>query len=367
VKRALIVLAACGGATRPALVPATSTPLADATRVVAVTELGDATIVLAEDRALVLRGGALAATIPHRWRAGATIAALDGDGAWAVGVDDAGRLYRITLAGDLEDVTDRFRIAGVRAVAAAGTTTVFGLRDGVAVTGDGLHELRVELAAPEALAASKGRIALAGARGVAVWDLAAQRAQTYPVHARAVALADGRVAVATGDRVLVEELAPGHALRSLPLAATQLAAAGARLWILAGAPYALDGDTLHRAGMAVPAGTRLFGAPNGDAFLAAEGRVERISIDARDDDPAWRADVAPVFARVCAHCHLPGGDAGIDLSTAAAWRAEHAELVRRVLVTRTMPPAGTDLSPADRDALARWLTSPSAAGPSTAR
>jgi mono/diheme cytochrome c family protein len=353
--------------------------------------------VLAPDRALVLRGGTLAATIPapHRWRAGATIAALDGEGAWAVGVDDSGRLYRITLAGDLEDITDRFRISGIRAVAAGGTTTVFGLPDGVAVTGDGLHELRAELAGPEALAASKGRIALTGAQGVVVWDLDRQRAQTYPVHARAVALAGGRLAVAEADRVLVEEghaadRSPGdraapaaadrsHADRSpadrgaartlhaLPLAATQLAAAGSRLWILADGLYALDGESLQRARVAVPAAARLFGAPNGDVFLAADGRVERISIDAAADDPAWRANVQPVFARVCAHCHLPGGDAGIDLSTAAAWRGEHAELVRRVLVTRTMPPAGTDLSPSDRDALARWLTSPSAAGPSTGR
>jgi mono/diheme cytochrome c family protein len=65
--------------------------------------------------------------------------------------------------------------------------------------------------------------------------------------------------------------------------------------------------------------------------------------------------VAPVFQRVCAHCHLPGGDAGLDLSTPAAWAAERIEIERRVLVTRTMPPAGTELPDADRDSLAGWL------------
>jgi mono/diheme cytochrome c family protein len=158
-----------------------------------------------------------------------------------------------------------------------------------------------------------------------------------------------------------------RSLHELPLAASQLAAAGARLWILAGDLYALDGATLRRAAITISPHATLFGAPNGDAFLAADGRVERISIDAPADDPAWRADVQPVFARVCAHCHLPGGDAGIDLSTPAAWRADHGELVRRVLVTRTMPPAGTDLSPTDRDALARWLTATTGAGPHTDR
>jgi mono/diheme cytochrome c family protein len=73
------------------------------------------------------------------------------------------------------------------------------------------------------------------------------------------------------------------------------------------------------------------------------------------DDAAWQARVAPVFQRVCAHCHLPGGDAGVDLSTLAAWTADRAEITRRVLVDRTMPPAGNELPDADRDALAAWL------------
>lgn len=361
-KRALLLLAACGGAARPAAVPAVATQLADAADVVAIDELGDATIVLARDRASILRGGTLAASVQHRWRAGTTIAALDGEGAWAVGVDDAGRLYRITLAGELEDITDRFRLSTVRAVAAGGTTTAFGLADGVAVTGDGVHELRVELAAPQALAATQGQIAIAGTHDVAVWDLAERRAQSYAVEARSIAFAGGQLAIATGDRVLVEN---AGALHALPVAATQLAAAGARLWILGDGLYVLDGATLRRASLTVPRGAQLFGAPNGDAFLAAGGHVARVSIDV--EDPAWRTTVQPVFQRVCAHCHLPGGDAGIDLSTPAAWRADHDELVRRVLVTHTMPPAGTDLSPPDRDALARWLTSASDAAPRTGR
>ena len=356
-KRALVLLAACGAAPHLPAAPATATRLPAAIgEVVAIDEVGDATIVLDRQRAFVVRGGALAASVPapHGWRAGATIAAIDGEGSWAVGVTDDGRLYRITLAGELEDITDRFAIGDVRSVAAAGTTTAFALADGVAVSGDGIHELRARLATPALVAAAKGRIALAGADGVAVWDLATRQQRTYPIAAKALAFVGGRLAIATGDAVYVED---SKALARLPIAGSQIAGAGTRLWIAGDALYALDGSTLRRSTASVPRGAHLFASAGGDAFLIATGTVDRISIDAGTDDPAWRADVAPVFARVCAHCHLPGGDAGIDLSTAASWRADHDELVRRVLVTHTMPPAGTELSPADQEALRRWLSS----------
>jgi mono/diheme cytochrome c family protein len=61
-----------------------------------------------------------------------------------------------------------------------------------------------------------------------------------------------------------------------------------------------------------------------------------------------------VYRRVCAKCHAPSGDA-IDLSTAAAWRDHRGDLRLRVVDTRTMPPAGTPISDADRQALATWL------------
>jgi hypothetical protein len=355
-KRALLLLAACGSAPKLPSAPATTAKLpAEAGEVVAIDEVGDATIVLDRQRAFVVRGGALAASVPapHGWRGGATIAAVDGEGQWAVGVGDDGRLYRITLAGELEDITDRFALTSVRSVAAAGTTTAFALPDGVAVSGDGIHELRAKLATPAALAASKGRIALAGAHGVDVWDLATRQSRTYSVTAKSIAFIGGRLAIATGDAVLVER---DRTLEKLPIAGSQLAAAGTRLWIAGDALYALDGSSLRRSSVDVPHDARLFAAAGGDAFLITKGTVNRVSIDSGTEDPAWRSEVAPVFARVCAHCHLPGGDAGIDLSTAASWRADHDELVRRVLVTHTMPPAGTDLSPADLDALTQWLS-----------
>jgi hypothetical protein len=349
----LAALEACGAGPHLPSAPAAATRLpGDIRDVVAIDEVGDATIVLARERAVVVRGGAVAASIAHGWRAGATIAALDGEGAWAVGVGDDGRLYRITLAGELEDITDRFGVAGVHAIAAAGTTTVFALPDGIAASTDGVHELRAQTTAPSVVAVSGSQIALGGPRGVEVWDLAGHQAHTYPIAATAVAFVGGRLAVATRDAVFVEH---DGTLARLPITATQIAASNARLWILGDALYALEGTTLRRSTTTPPHGARLLASPNGDAFLASGTGIDRISLDARVSDPAWQAAVAPVFARVCAHCHLPGGDAGIDLSTAASWRADRDELVRRVIVTRTMPPAGTDLSQADRDALARWL------------
>jgi len=370
VRRLLLVLAACGGSARPAAVPVVATKLpADVGDVVGVAEVGDTTIVLDRKRAFVVRGGALAASIPapHGWRGGATVAALDGEGAWAVGVADDGRLYRITLAGDLEDITDRFKLASVRAVAAAGTTTAFALADGVAVSSDGVHELRATLATPSTLAASRGRIAMIGPGGIAVWDLAKGESRTYPIAARSIAFIGGRLAAATAAALYVEDAGALHEVR-VPGAIATIAAAGSRLWILGDAAlYALDGRVLRRATLDVPHGAHLFASTGGDAWLATHGSVTRASLDTATDDPAWRAQIQPVFARVCAHCHLPGGSAGIDLSTAASWHADHDELVRRVVVTRTMPPAGTDLGAADRDALATWLTSQSRGAASTSR
>jgi mono/diheme cytochrome c family protein len=369
VKRLLLVLAACGSAPKAASVPAIATKLpAEVGTVVGIAEVGDATVILDHDHAFVVRGGALAPSVPapHGWRGAATVAALDGEGAWAVGLADDGRLYRITLAGDLEDITDRFRLDDVRAFAAAGTTTAFALPDGVAVSGDGIHELRAKLATPTALAASNGRIALLGPKGIDVWDLAKGESRSYAIAARSVAFVGGRLAAATATAVYIED---NGELRPIPLPHIHgIAATGTRLWILADGLYALDGTTLRRATMDVPHGAHLFASTGGDAWLATTGAVTRASIDTATEDPTWRTQVQPVFSRVCAHCHLPGGSAGIDLSTAASWHADQAELSRRVLVTRTMPPAGTDLTAAERDALAQWLTSQSRpSGASTRR
>jgi mono/diheme cytochrome c family protein len=145
-------------------------------------------------------------------------------------------------------------------------------------------------------------------------------------------------------------LLPVHA----PPLAQALTARGDRAWLAAaGTLYSFDGARV------VPTqqhGDLLAASSTGDAWLATDRGLIRYSRSATADDPLWQSQVAPIFQRVCAHCHLPGGEAGIDLSTPASWTTEHDEIARRVLVTRTMPPAGTDLGDADRAALEHWIS-----------
>jgi mono/diheme cytochrome c family protein len=125
--------------------------------------------------------------------------------------------------------------------------------------------------------------------------------------------------------------------------------------------YVLDRGAFVRTN-ADPGAGSLYGSPSGDVWFnkiaGSDQRtgiaLERYSLD-RPEDPRWQSEVAPVFERVCSHCHLPGGSADIDLSTPALWRDNRDELLRRVVVTRTMPPAGSDLTDAERAALEAWL------------
>ena len=63
----------------------------------------------------------------------------------------------------------------------------------------------------------------------------------------------------------------------------------------------------------------------------------------------------PVFARVCAHCHLPdGSERRRPIDRRAEWGGERGEIGKRVVVDRSMPPAGTAMSDADRAAISAW-------------
>ncbi|HEX7665936.1 MAG TPA: cytochrome c, partial [Polyangiaceae bacterium] len=62
----------------------------------------------------------------------------------------------------------------------------------------------------------------------------------------------------------------------------------------------------------------------------------------------------PVFARACAACHLPNGVSGTDLSTADDWAKEKSAIHERVVVQRSMPPAGHAITDADREAIRAW-------------
>jgi hypothetical protein len=367
---AVLAFVACHPA-KPPVIPlalSASAPIAvDTGAVSQVIEQGDALYVLGGSIETIVRGGAIAARIESArpWTSGATIAAPDGDGRWVVAVDADGALWRLTTSGERESIADRLGLGGahVAAVGGAGTTSAFVLADAIAYTTDGVHLARVPATGTGAFAVARGKLARATGDGkIEVWDLARGTRVTYGVGPAArLAFLDGdtdhpRLVAISGRELFVAD-ATGELHRvGAPAGIHELAVRGDRLWIAAiDQLFSFDGATVVPTNVTEPRAALLGTSLTGDAWLGTPHGLVRYSVGGSHDDPAWQAQVAPVFQRVCAHCHLPGGDAGIDLSTAASWQAERDEISRRVLVTRTMPPAGTDLSDADRSALAGWL------------
>jgi hypothetical protein len=367
-----ILSSSCGGApaAAPPLVLAHTPPI-DLTSGAPTTivEQGDAVYALGGKLATVLRAGVITGKVEadHAWIDGAVIAAPDGDGRWVIALDDSGVPWRLTIAGEREQVADRLGLDGARvlAIGGAGTTFAAELSDGVAFTTDGLHLAKVTADPARAIAVARGQLARAIAATatrpahVERWDLTRGTKQTYMMPATQLAFLDGdtdhpRLVVSDGASVYVDQGA-----KLVPYAAPgpvrAIAAKGEHLWI-AGADdlWLFDHGTLRATRRDDRAARLLAASTTGDAWLATQRGLVRYSLGA-GDDPRWQEQIAPVFQRVCAHCHLPGGQAGIDLSSAASWQSERAEIARRVLVTRTMPPAGTELGDADRATLEQWL------------
>jgi len=98
-------------------------------------------------------------------------------------------------------------------------------------------------------------------------------------------------------------------------------------------------------------------AADGSLWLLADaGPVRLVPERASAAEARWDEIIRPIFDRGCADCHRPDGRAGVDLSTAAAWLASSDEILQRVVVGRTMPPAGHPLSEDDRAAVRAWST-----------
>lgn len=351
----------CGGAMPATPVSLQRTPLIEAGGVSAAVEQAGTLYLFAPDRATIERGGALIARIPApdgAWAEAGTMPALDEPGTWVVARTAKGSLWRITTTGELEPIHDLLGLPPrVRSLAAAGGTLGLALDDGVAVLRDRAHVQRFDSTREIGeIIAARDRIVLRRRDTFEVWDLAARRqAQLTVPGAIAAGFAQDRLVIATRDAVFLESPASpvGELHRLAVPGLRQLAIAGARIWLATAAGvFVVDGDHLTR--VADPA-EHLLGLSSGDAVSATPSSLIRLTIARPADDPRWAAEIAPIYQRVCARCHGPGGDAGVDLSTAAAWRAERTELVHRVVETRTMPPAGTSLSDADRATLAAWL------------
>lgn len=347
------------------LTPTTELPVAKA---VAVVEVGDTVYAFDRRAVTIARGGVVVTRVEapadKAFGAAAAIAAPDGNGRWVI-AQLGGALVRVTAEGDLDPVGDRFGLAGDRVVDVSAATQTFGigLRDGVAASRDGVHVVEIPGSAPVRVAVAKDRLARADAQAVHVIDLAHGTETDVPfVGATRLAYlgADSEaphLAIAN-DELVYLEIRGTLARVSVPAPIAALASSGDHLWVAAaGNLYTVGAD--GAVALARPKAQRdakLFGSSTGDVWIAS-GSLRRYS-PAAVADPAWQSRVAPVFARVCAHCHLPGGSADVDLSTAATWRAHRDELVQRVVVTRTMPPAGSELTDAERQALNAWLQPP---------
>jgi hypothetical protein len=134
-----------------------------------------------------------------------------------------------------------------------------------------------------------------------------------------------------------------------------LVVSGSRVWLADGdALGVIDGGRVMLAETShLSDDARLASSPSGDVWVLDRGALRRYQPTLPLTTDA--ASMPAVFARSCARCHSPGGEAGVDLSTSAAWDAHKAAIVRRVVLARSMPPYGAPGMPeADREAVRRW-------------
>ena len=295
------------------------------------------------------------------WTSAASIPALDGDGRWIVATRFDDTLWRVRLDGELEPIGSRFgltaRITSARSPAPARPSRV--LLDSRACSSTERrrprHALRPRGAARIARGRAGSRRARERSRDRGLGPRG-ERSAAFAVDERAPGVPRRRSQDRRGSssprRTACGSSTPTSSSRSTsrtsPPPRSPARGCGSR------SASASTSSATRRAldtTVASAGDEPMFGAPNGDVWVGANGlRRYALGGGARRSDVA-RTGRSPIFERVCAHCHLPGGDAGVDLSTAASWTAEHDELVRRVVITRTMPPAGTDLDDADRATL----------------
>jgi hypothetical protein len=340
-----------------------NTTSVDVGQVAAVTEVDDMTVIYSDKGALVFSGGALAQVDGSitSWVAAATVAAADGDGQWAMGLSKGGQLYRIRDESTLEDVSDRYGLANtrVRGIAPMGGARVAFVLDGAVVVADGSLVTTYDLS----LASwSAGGTMLAGVRpdGSAVrFDTEHATIVTYQMMGPVASVFDASNGLLVASaHALARDFGNGTLIPIYRTTGTmsQLVAGGSRVWIALGSELgAVDGDTVAvSTGAGVPAGATLIASPTGDVWALAGGVLTRYGVKESGDEGLWRQSAQPVYAHVCSMCHGPSGNSGIDLSTYSSWLSRRSLIDMRVLVKMDMPPSGTPISDADKQAVAVW-------------
>lgn len=361
-----------------------STPVG---RVAAVAELADDTLILGDQGALVFTGSVILNSDPavRDWRGAAVLPAGDKSGSWLVGVGGDGHVRRLRSRSSMEDITDRYGLKDrkILDVADLGQGRVaFGLAPDASpatppgasedlAIADGEQVKRYAISLPR-LVGGSGRAAAVIAPSdessgeVRVFDLQAPSVSSYAVRdpVAAAFLPDGRLLVAAARAIYREDVPGGELLRihasDEPI--TEMVVSGAVAWLrIGGALCVLDGSTLRRSEpVPAPGEVALHPSESGDVWLRADGNLRRFSSggDEQADSSRWERDVQPLFATYCKLCHLPGGSAGIDLSTYRSWTTRRALIEQRVLLAKPspMPPAGAGVLTAQEKAtLKGWI------------
>jgi hypothetical protein len=316
----------------------------------AVVDLADELVVFGDRGAAVFQGGAVVSGDPSvvQWEGAAALPAADGPGTWAVGIASDGQLWRVTRAGKLEAISDRFGLAREKvlgAAAAGGRSAGFALESGLAVS-DGSTVRRYDVHPPR-LAGGAGALAWAEGDEVRRLEVATGALTRWRLPgARAVALAqDGRLAVLTEH-----ELWAGPPNGELTLAYRTPALLGAAVacegwfWFLEGGALGLlAGDSVARTASPLgAAGAALAPASGGGVWILSGGAAQKWS-EGGGEVAAWQRSVQPAYARLCASCHQAGG-ALLPLASAPAWRGEADAIRARVFRGGgggAMPPAGS--------------------------
>jgi len=333
----------------------------------AVAEDGDLTAVYTDQGLRLLVAGAVAARDDsvRSWRTAITAAAADGTpGSWILGADAMSRVFRVRDRSALEDVTSRLAL-GMRDIQSAARVS----DDAVAFGGvGGFAVLRGSNVAawndPDFVQIVGGgnRVAAANSTGVKVFDLMTERAVRYGVTGvTGFALSRaGSLIIAVGARIYEQntrgELAPVYThtaeLRTL-------AVSGENTWLIADNRLALwDGFRVRTtADVTLSSSARLIPASNGGVWVLQGGVLSRYTLLVDPEDQRWNTEIRAIFATRCTPCHLPGGTAGLDLSTRCAWAVRRDAIREQVNMRMLMPPSPATMPAQERSAIAAYLAS----------
>ena len=229
------------------------------------------------------------------WDSGAAIPAPDGNGTWMVATTIARNgLWRISVSGEIEDVSERFGLeragglaAGLEIAASKSRFAVSGL--GSFAVSDGSQMLRFDHPTESRVAVARGKVADASGNAIEVLDLERKERTSYalagPVERIEYLDADStspRLVVQTHTALFLED--HGRLKRiavSGPVFA--IAASGSRLWIATAhglgtlvndvwAPTTVTDRLDH---------VTLSPSPTGDVWLADPSTVVRYAISTR--------------------------------------------------------------------------------------